>query len=41
MAHFQQTDLECCELMVIGSNQRLNSLSDNQVHVEIDARRDN
>ena len=36
MAYFQQTVFEC--FMVIGSNQSLQSLSDNQVNIEIDAK---
>ena len=41
MAHFQQTEFECCaktELMVIGSNQRLHSFSNNQINIDIDAK---
>ena len=36
MAYFQPTVFEC--FRVVGSNQRLQSLSDNQVNIEIDAK---
>ena len=40
MAYFQQTEYNVAktEFLVIGSNQRLHSLSDDQINVEINAK---
>ena len=35
MAYFQKTEFE---FMVIGSNQRLHSFSDDQINIEVDAK---
>ena len=40
MAYFQQTELNVAktEFLVIGSNQRLHSFSDDQINIEADAK---